>query len=194
MSRGLHISHRVHRRPGLAVLPVAALALSLAACGSKSTNSTASATTAAPAAHGVTIASASVPGIGTILVNGQGRTLYLLTAEQGGKLTCTDANGCTAVWPDTELPAGINSATAGAGVQASMLGTIANPAGNLYVTYAGWPLYTFSHDTAAGQANGEGIVSFGGTWEVLTPAGTPLPPPPKTGITTTTTSGGYSRY
>ena len=38
----------------------------------------------------MTVKAAMVPGVGTVLVNGDGRTLYLLTSEKGGKLTCTD--------------------------------------------------------------------------------------------------------
>jgi predicted lipoprotein with Yx(FWY)xxD motif len=139
--------------------------LVLGACGSS------------PAKHaaGVTINTATVPGVGTVLVNGSdGRTLYLLTSEQGGHLTCTDDNGCTKVWPDTELPAGVSGATAGSGVDASKLGTVTSADGHLYPTYAGWPLYEYTGDPGAGQANGQGIVSFGGTWQTLTSAGTPV--------------------
>jgi predicted lipoprotein with Yx(FWY)xxD motif len=120
-------------------------------------------------------------------------TLYLLTSEQGGKLTCTDDNGCTKVWPDTELPSGVTSATAGTGVDASKLGTVKGASGSLYVTYAGWPLYTFSHDSGPGTAHGEGIVSFGGTWQTLTPAGTPVTSAANSNaaVTTTTAAGGY---
>ncbi len=138
----------------------------------------------------LTIASANVTGVGTVLVDGQGKTLYLLTSEQGGKLTCTDDNGCTKVWPDTELPSGVTSATAGSGVDASKLSTIKSAQGSLYVTYAGWPLYTFSHDSGPGTAHGEGIVSFGGTWETLTPAGAPVLPT-ATGSSTSTTITKY---
>lgn len=167
------------RPPGLlrAAGLAGATALAFAACGSKSSNpSAAPATTAAGAPAGVTIATANVPTVGRVLVNGDGKTLYLLSSEKGGKLTCTDTNGCTNVWPDTELPAGVTAATAGSGVQASMLGTVKGSSGALYVTYAGWPLYTFAHDAGPGTANGEGIVSFGGTWMALTPAGTPVQP------------------
>ncbi len=164
-----------------------AAALTLAACGKSASTTAASTPTSAPAAAaGITISSANVPGVGTVLVNGQGMTLYLLSSEQGGKLTCTDDNGCTKVWPDTELPAGVTSATAGSGVDASKLGTIKGSSGSLYVTYAGWPLYTFAHDTATGQAHGEGIVSFGGTWTTLTPAGTPVTPPAAPATSSTT--------
>jgi predicted lipoprotein with Yx(FWY)xxD motif len=156
-----------------------------AAAPAAATATTSSAGGSAPAA-GVTIASANVAGVGTVLVNGDGKTLYLLTSEQGGKLTCTDDNGCTKFWPDTELPSGVTAATAGTGVDASKLGSTT---GSLYVTYAGWPLYTFIKDTAVGSANGEGINSFGGIWETLTPAGTPvIPSGTSSGAATTTTT------
>ena len=177
---------------GAALTGVAALLLT--ACGSSATTTGTTAAPAAatatttPAAGGVTIASATVAGVGTVLVNGDGKTLYLLTSEQGGKLTCTDDNGCTKFWPDTELPSGVTSATAGTGVDASKLGTIKSSSGSLYVTYAGWPLYTFVKDTAAGSANGEGINSFGGTWETLTPAGSPVTPTGSPGAAATTTT------
>ena len=69
-----------------------------------------------------------------------------------------------------------------------MLSTIKGPSGALYITYAGWPLYTFSGDSGPGRAKGQGIVSFGGTWETLTPAGTPVT------TTSTTSSSGGSGY
>jgi predicted lipoprotein with Yx(FWY)xxD motif len=172
-----------------------AATFALAACGSSSKATTGTTTGSTPAttaakAAGVTIASANVAGVGTVLVNGDGMTLYLLTSEQGGKLTCTDDNGCTKVWPDTELPSGVTSATAGAGIDASKLGTVKGSSGSLYVTYAGWPLYTFSHDSGPGTAHGEGIVSFGGTWQTLTPAGTPVTSATNSGAAATTTTGG----
>lgn len=166
-----------------------AAALALAACGKSSTSTTATTagTTATTAAgtKGITIASANLPGVGTVLVNGQGMTLYILTSEQGGKVTCTDDTGCTKVWPDSELPAGVTAATAGTGVDNSKLGTAKGASGDLYATYGGFPLYTFSHDSGPGTANGQGIVSFGGTWETMTVAGTPVPLP-KAAATTTT--------
>jgi predicted lipoprotein with Yx(FWY)xxD motif len=141
------------------------------------------------------VAAASVPGVGTVLVNGSGRTLYMLTSEKNGVFTCTDDNGCTKVWPDTELPAGTTQPIAGSGIDATRLSTIKNAAGNLYITYAGWPLYTFSGDTGPGQAKGQGITSFGGTWWVLTTAGTPMTMSSmSSGSGTTTSSSGGSGY
>jgi len=115
---------------------------------------------------------ASVSGVGTVLVNGDNRTLYELSSEQGGKLTCTDDNGCTKIWPDTELPAGKTAGIAGTGIQASLLSTVKSSDGKLYLTYNTYPLYTFTGDTGPGTAAGQGITSFGGTWSAITPAGT----------------------
>jgi predicted lipoprotein with Yx(FWY)xxD motif len=173
----------------------ATAALSLAACGGSgkktaSSSSTESPTTAQSSAA-YTISATNVPGVGTVLVNGAGRTLYLLTSEKGGKLTCTDDNGCTKVWPDTELPSGVTQAIAGSGIQSSLLGTVKSASGSLYVSYAGWPLYEYSGDPGAGTANGEGIVSFGGTWYTLTPAGTQVTSKTALGSTSTSGANGY---
>ena len=154
----------------------AAAVLALAACSKSTTTGTASSPSAsasqtASADAAITITTASLPGVGTVLVNGNGQTLYLLSSEQGGKLTCTDDNGCTKVWPDTELPSGKTAGIAGAGVQASLLSTVKTADGKLYLTYNTFPLYTFTGDTKTGTAAGQAITSFGGTWAAITPAG-----------------------
>lgn len=158
----------------------AAAVVALAACGKKTTGSTGSSqspTTSSNPNAAVTVMTANVPGVGTVLVNGNGRTLYILTSEAGGKVTCTDANNCTKVWPDSEVPAGMTAGIAGSGIQASMLSTAKGPTGDSYVTYAGYPLYTFSGDSGNGTAHGQNITSFGGTWETMKPNGTPVTGP-----------------
>jgi predicted lipoprotein with Yx(FWY)xxD motif len=173
-NRGL-LSHRL-----VAGGLIATAALVLAACGSSSDDKATETTSpsSAPnttAENGVTIATADVAGVGNVLVNAKdGRTLYLLTSEQGGKITCTEDNGCTKVWPATELPSGVTAATAGKGVDAAKLGTVKSEDGDLYVTYGGYPLYEFSKDSGPAEAKGQGISSFGGTWWVISPAGTPV--------------------
>lgn len=144
--------------------------LTVAACGSSAASSSTKAPTSAAA---YTVATATVGQVGTVLVNGEGRTLYLLDSEKGGKLTCTDANGCTKVWPDTELPNGVSNGVSGSGVNSTQLGTVKSADGKLYLTYgpSRWPLYTYSGDSAPGQAHGQGIHSFGGVWSAVTPAG-----------------------
>jgi predicted lipoprotein with Yx(FWY)xxD motif len=163
---------RASARPLVGAALAATAALAIAACGSSNSSSTQpkSASGGSPKG-GTAVATANVNGVGTVLVNGDGRTLYILTSEKGGKLTCTDDNGCTKVWPDTELPHGTTHATAGPGARASLLGTVKSKDGSLYVTYAGYPLYTYARDTASGQAKGQGIKSFGGTWWAISPSG-----------------------
>jgi predicted lipoprotein with Yx(FWY)xxD motif len=128
--------------------------------------------------------------VGTVLVNGQGQTLYMLTSEQGGKITCTQANGCTQAWPETLLTNGATTAKAGSGVQSSLLGTLKDASGNREVTYNHWPLYTFSGDSGPGVAKGQGLTSFGGTLYVLNGSGNPV----TSSLSGNTSSGGGNGY
>ena len=120
-----------------------------------------------------TVETKSVSSLGTVLVAGNGRTLYLLTADSAGKPTCT-ASPCIGVWPPLLLPASATSPEAGAGATASLLGTATGAGGATQVTYKGWPLYMYSGDSGPGQNNGEGISSFGGTWYAISPTGQPV--------------------
>lgn len=119
-------------------------------------------------ASGVTIASAD-SSMGKILVDGQGLSLYLLTADSPDQSSCSDA--CAGAWPPVVAN---GQAAAGSGVDASLLGTLTRPDGSTQVTYNGHPLYTFKGDHAAGDVTGQGINSFGGTWYLLSPAGEPI--------------------
>jgi predicted lipoprotein with Yx(FWY)xxD motif len=107
------------------------------------------------------------------VVDGRGRTVYLLTADGKTNAPCDNASGCTKVWPDLSLPGGVQAAAAGSGLTASLLGTkVAN--GETYPTYGGWLMYEFSGDSGPAQSHGEGLKSFGGTWYALSPSGRPL--------------------
>ena len=99
---------------------------------------------------------------GTILVSGN--TVYTLKAS---KVTC-GAN-CLKIWPEVLLPAGVMAATAGAGVNAAKLGTVAGQGGALQVTYGGKPLYWFSKDTRPGQVKGN-VKDKWGSWSVVVTA------------------------
>lgn len=156
--------------------------MALAACGSTPTarsspspsrSAAAKATPTPAASNGVVIKTVATSNLGTILVNSQGRTLYMLTSETGGKLTCTVASGCTTFWSEVDLPSGVTAASVAGSAKATMLGTETGATGTV-VTYNGWPLYTYSGDSGTGQENGEGIISFGGTWYVLSAAGKPV--------------------
>jgi predicted lipoprotein with Yx(FWY)xxD motif len=139
-----------------------------------SASSPSAASNAGAATSSVTVSAKSVSGLGTVLVNQKGQTLYMLTSEKGGKITCTASSGCLHAWPEINLPSGAKAATAGSGVKSSLLGTVKGGAGKTEVTYNGWPLYTFIGDSSAGSAKGQGISNFGGTWYVLNTAGDPV--------------------
>jgi predicted lipoprotein with Yx(FWY)xxD motif len=94
-----------------------------------------------------------------VLATASGLTLYRNTQEKSGHIKCT--GGCAAVWPPLTLPAGATRATAGAGVTQASLGKVKRPDGRWQVTFKGQPLYRYSADRRAGQANGQGI---GGIW------------------------------
>jgi predicted lipoprotein with Yx(FWY)xxD motif len=176
-------SLRSRRRVSLAAAFGAAAALTLAACGSSSSGSTSPTTAAAgsapttaasAAAPGTAFSTANVTGLGTVVVDGRGRTVYLLTSGGTTNVICDDASGCTKVWPDLALPAGTTAATAGAGTQASLFGTMKLASGESYPTYKGWLMYEFTGDSGPAQGHGEGIHSFGGTWYAISPTGNPI--------------------
>jgi predicted lipoprotein with Yx(FWY)xxD motif len=137
---------------------VSAVALVMSACAKSTTPS--SGPSSGPSAQGgsVTIGTSSVPGVGTVLVDAKGFTLYDLTSEAGGTIMCTGS--CATNWPPLLLPAGVMSATPESGISASKLGTITRPDGGTQVTYGGLPLYLFVGDQSAGQANGQGVAGF----------------------------------
>ena len=108
--------------------------------------------------------------LGSILVNGEGMSLYafMQDTQDSGISTCTDADGCLAEWPAL---ASQGAPVAGEGVETTLLSTITRDDGLLQVTYNGWPLYLFVEDTAPGDTNGQGIDEFGGLWFLVSPTG-----------------------
>ena len=105
-------------------------------------------------------------GLGKILVDARGRTLYLFTKDSSSTSTCTGA--CTTAWP----PLRADGATrVRGGANASMVGTTRRSDGKPQVTYKGHPLYLFAQDQSPGDTNGEAITAFGGSWFAVSPAG-----------------------
>lgn len=154
-------------------LLLAPIALLVAACGSSSSSSNKS----NPAASGTTGTTSSAPpattgvssrtlaGLGAVLVNAQGKTLYVYAPEKAGKVQCTGS--CAAAWPPLAAPSAQKPVISGA-VNSSMVSSVANPTGGTVVTYDGWPLHTYASDSAPGQANGQGVA---GQWHVISPTG-----------------------
>lgn len=122
------------------------------------------ATHAAPA--GSTVVSTAKTGLGRILVNSRGHTLYLFGKDRSGKSACSGK--CATFWP----PLIANGKTrVGGGAKASLIGSIKRADGRRQVTYNHHPLYTFVKDTKKGQTQGEGFTAFGAKWYAVSPAG-----------------------
>ncbi|CAG6391099.1 hypothetical protein NMG29_36960 [Streptomyces cocklensis] len=159
----------------------ALLVTALAGCGAKSSSgsgaadATASTLADSPAAVAATsspTAQATVGThnaggqLGTILVDGKGRTLYLFQADKTSTSTCNGS--CAAAWPPL-LSKG--QPKAGSGAQSNLLGTSKRSDGTTQVTYNKHPLYFFAGDSKPGQTNGQDLNQFGALWYVLNPAG-----------------------
>ena len=125
---------------------------------------------------------ATAGSLGSVLTGPNGHTLYELSTEHNGTIDCTGS--CVSTWPPLTVTAGQSAKITGS--LSGTLGTVHRPEGTTQVTYNGHPVYYYSGDSAAGQANGQGV---GGVWFALTPSGTAAA---SGGGATTTTSGGYS--
>ena len=150
------------RKPFVLVPTLLAAAVAVAGCGS---TQSVSASTAATAAKRATI-STDHGKLGTYLVDGRGRTLYLFQKDTGRKSHCSGA--CAQEWPPV-ITRGKPAAESGA--KASMLSTSRRRNGSRQVLYNGHPLYRFAPDTAAGQTKGQGVDAFGARWYVVSPSG-----------------------
>jgi predicted lipoprotein with Yx(FWY)xxD motif len=149
-----------------AAIPLAGLAV--AACGGGT-----AATASPPPPPKTSTAPAKTPtvrvansGLGQILIDASGRTLYLFKADSATSSACSGA--CATAWPPLLVT---GKPTAGTGLTASKLGTITRSGGNRQVTYNGHPLYLFIKDTKPGETTGEGLTAFGASWFVVSPAG-----------------------
>ncbi len=117
-------------------------------------------TTAAPAG-GVELVMS-----GDHLADGEGRSLYLFTVDTQGSGASNCDPDCLENWPIFVGPA-----TAGDGVDAALMGEVADTG---QVIYNGWPLYYFAGDAAPGDTNGHGV---GDVWFLVDAAGEQMPLP-----------------
>jgi predicted lipoprotein with Yx(FWY)xxD motif len=172
------------RRSANAVVVAAVVGAGLiAGCGGSSSSSTASTSTTAKttstppvakpppnAEEGTVFVSlGSAAGLGQVLVDSEGHTLYAFGGDGGEAPTCEGA--CAKAWPplldENGEPQPSNGTTA------ARLGTVTRPDDTHQVTYAGHPLYAFGGDKQPGEANGNGASAFGGIWAALKGSGLP---------------------
>jgi predicted lipoprotein with Yx(FWY)xxD motif len=111
---------------------------------------------------------ASVGSLGTIVVNGQGMTVYRFDADSSSPPTSNCNGQCATYWPP--VPAGSGTPQV-QGVSSSLLGTVTRSDGSKQLTLAGWPLYLYAGDKAAGDAKGQGLDASGGKWWAVTTTG-----------------------
>ncbi len=160
-------------QPGMRTMAaIGVTALGLAACGGGSAGGagygahSASHGPAASAAAGAlaTVGTTQIDGIGAVLADSKGFTLYHLTTERGDGIQCLRA--CARMWPPLLAPGG--DVPASAEQLPGDLGTVDRPDGGAQVTYDGLPLYTYSGDIAPNQANGQGVQDV---WFAVGPEG-----------------------
>lgn len=120
-----------------------------------------------PPATGAEVTVATNATLGSYLADEDGVSLYLFTDGNGNPVPCTSEE-CLAAWPIFTTD---GEPVAGEGVDASLLSTTQHQSGATQVTYNGWPLWYFAGDQASGAVNGQGIISFGGTWYLISPVG-----------------------
>ena len=133
-----------------------------------STTTTQVSTTQGEAVPAATVGTADTD-LGTVLVDGDGMTLYVFLPDDRDEPTCYDE--CAGRWPPL-----IGEVTAGDGVDTGLIGSVTRKAGpyqkgEVQVTYGGWPLYRFAGDQAPGDTNGQGVK---GVWYVIDPSGAPI--------------------
>lgn len=166
----------------LASAGLALTALAAAGCSSSPSNNSGStphpSSPTSSGAAGTTLKTAKISGK-TVLTNAKGFTLYSFAPDTSTTSRCN--GNCATAWPPVKGPG-----TAGAGVTGKIT-EIKRSDGRMQAVYNGRPLYTFTGDTAPGQANGNGSTAFGGLWRVVPATGTAVP----TAGSSSSGGGGY---
>ena len=116
----------------------------------------------APAGGGQSVTTA-VRGAGGTVTDGNGMTLYRYDRDRPNPSRWTCSGACVKTW----IPVIVQDPVQVSGVDKSLLGTVHRD-GRTQLTLAGWPLYRYVGDTAAGQTNGQGR---DGQWHAVTPTG-----------------------
>ena len=121
----------------------------------------------------------------SVAVTARGVAVYELSPETTRHLLCS-SSACLKFWPPVKVTPGAKL-TKSAGLK-GRLGSFKR-SGFTQLTLNGHPVYTFSEDKGRGEAHGEGIKGFGGTWHVFKQAAT-TPTQPTSGLSKTTSTTG----
>ena len=106
---------------------------------------------------------------GSMLFDSAKQAIYVFENDRPNETVCYGE--CAEAWPPvyTEGPP-----NAGKGVDPSLLGTVERRDGRNQVTYAGKPLYFYSHESP-GEVRCHNVDLNGGLWWVVGPNGKPRP-------------------
>ncbi|MFG1641405.1 SCO0930 family lipoprotein [Amycolatopsis sp. NPDC049252] len=135
-----------------------------------------------------TIGTTEVGGLGPVLTDQAGNTLYLFTKDGKDSGTSTCDGACAKTWPPVRVDGRITVAES---VDTALIGQIRRSDGTMQVTVGGWPVYSYSKDEAPGEANGHGV---GNTWYAVEPSGCKVDParrPDAQQVAAASSSGGY---
>jgi len=141
----------------------AAAACSTAAAAPSPTSTVSAVHTVAAVTTSKTQLKTAKIGRATVLTTSKGFTLYWFAPDTPTKSNCNGS--CAQIWPPVKGPA------TASGVKGKFA-TIKRSNGSVQATYNGHPLYTFTGDTAPGQAKGNGLNVNGGVWHEVASSGT----------------------
>ena len=151
--------------------PFAIAAVVVGCAGSSSGYSSGANGSTVPASNstGPAVVGVGHTSLGPILVDGNGRTLYLFEKDTSTASTC--AGDCATFWPPLIT---VGKPLAKDGALAGELGTTERTDGKTEVSYHGHPLYYYVGDKNAGDTTGQGLDLFGAEWTVLSATGTKI--------------------
>ncbi|MEC3976040.1 hypothetical protein [Amycolatopsis sp. H20-H5] len=121
-------------------------------------------TGAKAAEAGTALSAADVDGLGQVMTDQDGKTLYLFTKDSKKPSKSTCDGDCAKTWPPL-LAKGDPKLS---GIDPALVAKVTRTDGTEQVTVGGWPVYRYSKDTAAGEAKGHGV---GTTWYAVEPNG-----------------------
>jgi len=142
--------------------------VSVAACGGGGSGASASTQPPKTASGRPATVGVADTGLGKILVDSQGRTLYLFLKDSGTQSACKGA--CTSAWPPLRTS---GKPTVGTGANAAIIAISPRSSnGTPQVIYNGQPGLTATRAIRSRATRTvQGLTAFGGGWFALTPAG-----------------------
>ena len=125
-----------------------------------------------PPMGAVALTTATKAPFGTYVVDGSGRSVYILEGTRGGSGINRCSGQCLGIWPAQAGVAGQGVAT---GLNSGLVQSVSG-FGGPQLAYGGWPLYYYARDNAPSDTTGQGVRDQWGTWYLLSPSGEPVRP------------------